>query len=73
MLSPLLGYEHSYSFGKKCVAQTFSESNIFRFHPYPYRMRLKSEGLSHELNKCPPDTYLPFLRSGRSFESQLEQ
>ena len=26
-------------------------------------------GLSHGLNKCPPDTYLPALRSGRPFES----
>ena len=34
-----------------------------------HRMRLKSEGLSHRLKKCPPDTFLPSLRSGRPFES----
>ena len=43
----------------------------FRFHPHPYGMRLESEGLSHGLRKCPPDTFLPSLRSGRPFESHL--
>jgi hypothetical protein len=28
------------------------------------------KGISHELNKCPPDTYLPWLRQGRSFDSR---
>ena len=51
---------------------TFSVSYTFKFNPHPYRMRLKSEGLSHELRKCPPDTFLPDLRSGCSFESHLE-
>ena len=45
---------------------------LFQYHPHPYRMRLVLKGLSHELNKCPPDTCLPALRAGRSFESQLE-
>ena len=58
-------------FGKCACTNTFSESDIFNFHPHPYGMRLKIEGLSHELRKCPPDTSLPSLRSGRSFESHL--
>ena len=47
----------------------FSASVRFRFDPHPYGMRLKPEGLSYELKKCPPDTSLPGLRPGRSFES----
>ena len=46
-------------------------SDILRFHPHPYGMRLKPEGLSHGLKKCPPDTSLPGLRPGRPFESRL--
>ena len=49
--------------------QRFSVSNLFRFHPHPCGMRLKPEGLSHGLTKCPPDTLLPCLRQGRPFES----
>ena len=56
----------------KCAhSNTYSISDIFRFHPHPYVMRLKSEGLSHELRKCPPDCFIPSLRSGRAFESHL--
>ena len=29
----------------------------------------ESEGFSHGLKKCPPDTFLPSLRSGRPFKS----
>ena len=32
----------------------------------PYRLRLEIMGLSPELKKCPPDTFLPALRAGRS-------
>ena len=49
----------------------FILSDIFNFHPHPYGMRLKVEGLSHGLTKCPPDTLLPRLRRGRPFESLL--
>ena len=35
---------------EKCACtNAFSESDIFEFDPHPYRMRLKSEGLSHGL------------------------
>ena len=42
-------------------------------HPcqHPYGMPSKAQGFSHELKKCPPDTFLPSLRSGRSFESHI--
>ena len=36
-----------------------------------YGMRLKPEGLSYGLKKCPQDTSLPGLWPGRSFESRL--
>ena len=36
-----------------------------------YQRFLASEGLSHGLKKCPPDTLLPCLRQGRPFESIL--
>ena len=59
---------------RKCArTNTFLVSCIFEFDPHPYRMRLKFKGLSHELRKCPPDTFLPSLRSGRSFESHLSR
>ncbi len=41
----------------------------FDLCPHPYRMRPQTKGLSHGLKKCPPDTFLPSLRSGRPFES----
>ena len=37
---------------------------------HPYRVRSYSYGFSHGLNKCPLDTCLPSLRSGRPFESR---
>ena len=36
---------------------------------HPYGMPPEIDGLSHALNKCPPDTCLPHLRRGRAFES----
>ena len=36
------------------------------------QMRPQIKGLSHGLRKCPPDTFLPSLRSGRPFESTLD-
>ena len=42
-----------------------------RFQPTPIRVRSEIYGLSHGLNKCPPDTCLPSLRSGRPFKSRL--
>ena len=50
----------------------FPVSERFRFHPHPCGMRLKPEGLSHGLTKCPPDTLLPRLWQGRPFESLPE-
>ena len=32
----------------------------------------ESEGFSHGLKKCPPDTFLPSLRSGRPFKSPID-
>ena len=43
--------------------------HLFDPCPHPYRMRPQIKGLSHGLKKCPPDTFLPALRSGRPFES----
>ena len=37
--------------------------------PHPNRMRPDAHGFSHGLKKCPPDTFLPSLRSGRPFKS----
>ena len=37
------------------------------------RMRSEIHGLSHGLKKCPPDTFLPSLRSGRPFKSRLRK
>ena len=42
---------------------------VFDRRPHPYRMHPPTKGLSHGLKKCPPDTFLPALRSGRPFES----
>ena len=43
-------YECSYrTFAKDAPYRRFSASNLFRFHPHPYGMRLKPEGLSHGL------------------------
>ena len=39
--------------------------------PHPSGMPSCFHGLSHGLKKCPPDTFLPSLRSGRPFESCL--
>ena len=50
------------SFRKSAAYQRFSASNKFQFDPHPSGMRLKSEGLSHGLTKCPPDTLLPCFR-----------
>jgi len=59
---------------EKCARTNgFSESDIFRFHPHPSGMRLKSEGLSHALQNSPPDCFVPSLCSGRDFESHLSR
>ena len=42
---------------------------VFDLRPHPFRMRPQIKGLSHGLKKCPPDTFLPSLRSGRPFVS----
>ena len=40
-------------------------------YPYAsYGMQPDIHGFSHGLKKCPPDTFLPSLRSGRPFESR---
>ena len=58
---------------KKCArTNDFSASDIFKFNPHPYRMRLEFEGLSHALPNSQPDCLVPSLCSGRSFESHLE-
>ena len=45
--------ECSYRTSRKMrLYQRFSVSDIIRFHPHPYWMRLKSEGLSHGLKTC---------------------
>ena len=70
-----MGFEYSWcecsysNMRERPTYQRFSESDTFRFHPHSYGMHLKSEGLSHGLRKCPPDTFLPCLRQGRPFES----
>ena len=43
---------------------------MIAFCPHPYRVRSESDGFSHGLKKCPPDTFLPRLCRGRPFESQ---
>ena len=35
---------------------------LFKFHPHPYRMRLKFEGLSHGLKTCPRHVFLTAFR-----------
>ena len=37
-----------------------------------YGPRPDIEGFSHGLKKCPPDTFLPSLRSGRPFKSPID-
>ena len=39
---------------------------------HPYRMYPTTGGLSHGLNKCPPDTCLPCLQQGRPFDSRTD-
>ena len=39
--------------------------------PLPTRGKSCKYGLSHGLKKCPPDTFLPSLRSGRPFKSRI--
>jgi len=57
---------------EKCArTNAFSASDIFKFNPHPYRMRLEFEGLSHALPNSPPDCLVPSLCSGRAFESHL--
>ena len=41
MVVPIIKKVHPY--------QRFWASDVFRFHPHPFRMRLKPEGLSHGL------------------------
>ena len=58
---------------KKCThTNSFSASDIFRFHPHPYGMRLESGGLSHALQNSPQDCFVPALWSGLPFESHLK-
>ena len=42
---------------------------IMYIHQHPYGTQPDVHGFSHGLKKCPPDTFLPSLRSGRPFES----
>ena len=42
---------------------------LLAFRPQSFRLRPEIEGFSHGLKKCPPDTFLPSLRSGRPFKS----
>ena len=51
------------------AATSFPSGSNFQWDPHPRGMRLPSEGLSHGLTKCPPDTLLPCLWQGRPFES----
>ena len=44
---------------------------ILSFRPQSSGLRPETEGFSHGLNKCPPDTCLPSLRSGRPFKSHF--
>ena len=37
-------------------------SDIFNFHPHPYGMRLKAEGLSHGLKTCHRHVFLTAFR-----------
>ena len=46
-----------------------SSATHFAFCSHSYRLRPECEGFSHGLKKCPPDTFLPSLRSGRPFKS----
>jgi hypothetical protein len=39
----------------------------------PYGMLSAFPGFFLALKKCPPDTFLPSLRSGRPFESHYRQ
>ena len=43
-------------FEKVSCTNTFPVSDLFRFDPHPYGMRLILEGLSHGLNS-PPDCF----------------
>ncbi len=45
--------------------------SLMHLRPHPYRARSQVHGFSHGLKKCPPDTFLPSLRSGRPFKSLL--
>ena len=42
---------------------------LFDFHLHPYGMHLAAEGLSHGLNKCPPDTCLHQCATGAVLSS----
>ena len=54
----------------RCSYLTVLQS-IMNLCPHPYRVRSQVHGFSHGLKKCPPDTFLPSLRSGRPFKSTL--
>ena len=48
---------------EKCAhTNVFRASDIIRFHPHPYGMRLKSEGLSHGLKTCHRHVFLTAFR-----------
>ena len=47
----------------------YSCTSILAFRLQSYGPQPESEGFSHGLKKCPPDTFLPSLRSGRPFKS----
>ena len=54
----------------RCYFYTILQ-RIISPYPHPYWVRLWGHGFSHGLKKCPPDTFLPSLRSSRPFESLL--
>ena len=48
--------------GKVPCTSTFSFSDIFKFNPHPFRMRLELEGLSHGLKTCHRHVFLTAFR-----------
>ena len=51
-------------------ASLYLHHSAFRLQSY--EPQPESEGFSHGLKKCPPDTFLPSLRSGRPFKSPID-
>ena len=50
---------------KRGLIRKFQMSSKIALYPHPQGVRLWSNGFSHGLTKCPPDTWLPCLRQGR--------